>query len=59
MKHDRESGSVAPGKYADLIIVDGSPSERISDIRKIRKVVKGGVIFDADQLQRAIGLSPN
>jgi hypothetical protein len=56
MKHEREVGSIAAGKQADLIIVDGNPAERISDIRKIKKVIKNGVIYDAADLQRAIGL---
>lgn len=41
MKHDRESGSIAPGKRADLIIVDGNPSERISDIPENQKGPQG------------------
>ncbi len=58
MKHDKELGSVSPGKMADLIIVDGDPSKRISDIRRVVKVIKNGVIYDAAELQRAIGVNP-
>ena len=58
MKHERELGSIAPEKQADLIIVDGNPAERISDIRKIKKVIKDGMIYDVADLQRAIGLRP-
>jgi len=36
MKRDRTSGSIAPGKDADLIIVDGDP---LADIRDLRRVV--------------------
>jgi hypothetical protein len=57
MKRDRDSGSIAPGKQADLIIVDGNPAERISDIRKIKTVVKQGVLFDAKELEERIGLA--
>ncbi len=57
MKRDGESGSIAAGKQADLIIVDGNPTERISDIRKIKTVVKQGVLFDAKQLEERIGLA--
>ncbi len=57
MKRDRESGSIAPGKQADLIIVDGNPTERISDIRKIKTVVKRGVLFDGKELEERIGLA--
>jgi imidazolonepropionase-like amidohydrolase len=58
MKHDQESGSLTAGKHADIIIVDGNPSEQISDIRKITQVLKGGMIYDSEKLHRAIGLSP-
>jgi len=58
MKHDKDLGSVSPGKMADLIIVDGDPSKRISDIRRVVKVIKNGVIYDAAELQRAIGVNP-
>ncbi len=42
MKHDRETGSIAPQKVADLILVDGEPTARISDIRRV-------VLKEADQ----------
>jgi imidazolonepropionase-like amidohydrolase len=58
MKHDKDLGSVSRGKMADLIIVDGDPSKRISDIRRVVKVIKNGVIYDAAELQRAIGVNP-
>src|SRR5215831_4279746 len=57
MKRDHESGSIAPGKQADIIIVDGNPAERITDIRKIKTVVKQGVVYDARELEERIGLA--
>ncbi len=33
MKRETELGSIKKGKLADLILVDGNPTERISDIR--------------------------
>jgi len=58
MKHEAESGSISPGKLADLIIVEGDPTARISDIRRIRTIIKDGVIYDAAKLRHAIGLRP-
>jgi imidazolonepropionase-like amidohydrolase len=42
---DRSTGSVESGKAADLLVVDGRPDERIGDLREIRLVMKGGVVF--------------
>ncbi len=39
---DGELGSLAPGKLADLVIVDGDPSKDIRDSVKIWKVLKNG-----------------
>ena len=38
-------GSVQKGRYADLIAVDGDPVRDISEMRKIRFVMKGGVVY--------------
>src|SRR5262249_42009986 len=40
-----ELGVVAPGKLADLILIDGNPEKDISVLRKIRTVVKNGQIL--------------
>ncbi len=37
-------GSIAPGKYADFILIDGDPAENIADISKIKTVAVGGKI---------------
>ena len=39
-----EFGTVAPGKRADLILVDGDPLTRIGDLRRIALVIKEGRI---------------
>jgi imidazolonepropionase-like amidohydrolase len=57
MKHDDQLGSITPGKLADLIVVDGDPTARISDIRRVELVVKNGTVIKPDQLYGALGLS--
>jgi hypothetical protein len=56
MRHDAEQGTIAPGKSADLILVDGDPSTNISDIRRISFVMKGGVVYDVPAIARSIGM---
>jgi amidohydrolase family protein len=58
MKRDAELGTLAPGKLADLIVVDGNPAQRISDIRRVSLVMKGGVLYDPPRLYEAIGVRP-
>ena len=58
MKKDKELGSIAPGKLADLVLVDGDPAARISDIRRVVLTVKDGVMFDPAEIDRALGVKP-
>jgi imidazolonepropionase-like amidohydrolase len=58
MKRDKELGSIAPGKLADLIIVDGRPDLRIADIRRVVYVMKDGKVYDPAQLYGAVGVAP-
>ena len=43
-------GSIAMGKQADLVVIDGDPSTRIEDIRKVSLVFKQGVGYDPAKL---------
>jgi len=53
-----ETGSIAPGKLADMALFEGNPSESIGDIRNPRIVIKDGVVFRSDELFRAAGMVP-
>jgi len=53
-----ELGTVAPGKRADLVLVDGRPAERISDVRNVTLVVKDGVVYDPAALLKSVGIKP-
>jgi hypothetical protein len=58
MKRDGERGSVAAGKLADMILVDGDPTRNISDIRRVVLTVKDGTVYDPAKLYAAIGVKP-
>jgi len=56
MKHDADLGSIAPGKLADMVLVKGDPTTRISDIRQVDLVVKGGAFYRPSELYPAMGI---
>ncbi len=50
MKQDADYGSIRVGKVADLVIIDGKPAERISDVRRTVQVVRAGRVYSAKAL---------
>ena len=40
-----EIGSLAPGKAADLIAVNGDPLKDVTELQRVTSVVKGGVVY--------------
>ena len=58
MHHDAERGSIAVGKLADLVLVDGDPTQRISDIRRTSLVVKNGIVYRPAELYGVLGVRP-
>jgi imidazolonepropionase-like amidohydrolase len=59
MKDDRDYGSIAPGKVADLVLIDGQPAERIADLRKVNRVVRAGRVYTPEAIVAAVrGVAP-
>ncbi|QMW23113.1 amidohydrolase family protein [Sandaracinobacteroides saxicola] len=51
------TGSIAVGKAADLVLVDGDPSRNIGDLRRTKLILTQNRLMDADALRKASGFS--
>ena len=54
---DKRTGSIAVGKEADLILVDGDVSRDLGALRRVVTVVSDGLVMDGDALRTAAGYS--
>jgi imidazolonepropionase-like amidohydrolase len=45
-----ETGTIEPGKAADLVILGGDPSRDVANFRKVRYVVRAGVVRSIEEL---------
>jgi imidazolonepropionase-like amidohydrolase len=54
---DKRTGSIAVGKEADMVLVDGDPSRELGALRRVVTVVSDGYVMDADALRKAAGYS--
>jgi len=59
LKQEKDIGSVASGKRADFLLVEGNPAEHISDIRRCRVVMKEGVVYNSGDVYSAVGIQPS
>jgi imidazolonepropionase-like amidohydrolase len=57
MKLDAKSGSIEPGKNADIILVDGNPLTDIRLIRKVSSVISAGRVYDPALMHRLAGFT--
>lgn len=54
----QDRGSIAVGKLADVIIVDGDPTQDIENIRKISAVISDGKLIYPYELHMMLGVKP-
>jgi len=45
LRHEKELGSLAPGKIADVVAVPGNPIDDISIMKRVSFVMKDGVVY--------------
>ena len=53
---EKKTGSIAVGKAADLVVVDGDPLANIRDVGKVVTTVRGGVVFPSKETFEAVGV---
>ena len=51
---DAKIGTIATGKQADLVVVNGDPSRTVEDIRRVETVFKAGVGYDPVKLVQSV-----
>jgi len=53
---NKDRGVIAAGKLADMVIIDGDPTQNIRDINNIKTVIKGGQVYDPAAIEKALGI---
>jgi imidazolonepropionase-like amidohydrolase len=54
----KDSGTIEPGKRADLVLFDGDPTVNIADVRKTALVIKGTAVFYPSEIYEELGIKP-
>jgi imidazolonepropionase-like amidohydrolase len=54
MRLEKEIGTVEKGKAADLLVVGGDPTADVANLRKVRYVVRGGVVRSIEELKATV-----
>ncbi|MCX7280690.1 MAG: amidohydrolase family protein, partial [Alphaproteobacteria bacterium] len=45
-----DAGVIAPGKLADIVLVEGDPLENIANAHKVKRVIANGRMFAIEDL---------
>jgi imidazolonepropionase-like amidohydrolase len=51
MGREAELGTIAAGKLADLLVLDGDPTADLGTLERPREIVKGGRVLTAEELR--------
>jgi imidazolonepropionase-like amidohydrolase len=52
---ERDAGTLAAGKLADLVVLDADPLADVRNLSRIHRVIKDGKVFAPDELMRSLG----
>jgi len=52
-----QTGSIAVGKRADLVLVEGDPGQRLGDLRNVSWVMRDGRLMSAKALRELVGIA--
>jgi imidazolonepropionase-like amidohydrolase len=55
---DQQLGSIERGKLADFFLVGGDPARNISDVRKVRMTMVGGVAYYPAEIYEHLNVRP-
>jgi imidazolonepropionase-like amidohydrolase len=55
---NKDRGVIAPGKLADMVLIDGDRTKDIRAINKIETALKGGKVYDPAAIEKALGITP-
>ena len=58
MRQDRRFGSIAKGKRADLVVIDGDPLAGVHALGRVVSTMRGGVVYPSAPLYKAVGVRP-
>jgi hypothetical protein len=59
LRKQNDIGTIAPGRLADLLVVDGDPLKDIRDLRKLSSVYLGGIEHKPAEILAGIPANPN
>jgi imidazolonepropionase-like amidohydrolase len=48
LQAEGDLGALEPGKYADIVAVDGNPLDDIAELERVKFVMKGGQVFKGE-----------
>jgi imidazolonepropionase-like amidohydrolase len=51
---EREAGTLAAGKLADLVVLEADPLADVQNMSRIHRVIKDGKVFSPDELVRSL-----